>query len=375
MSKESEIVILKLTSRNVWPVMVFGLVSIPLALSAQTNSSGVEQNWRSANDAVGKLKRGHVDVLKWEQANVLPSVTQGPLPAGPKLITIEDVTRQAWRAHRDLVRPLSRLNTANVALIATGRWTEIDPSLQRRVDGMDEVLDVTVQARKAWLQAVATRQALAQFRAALDAAEAASELGRRMVNVGNWNKLKQTQVQLAQSSAQMNLVRAQYAADQAQASLIKTLGLRGQYASVTLPDSLPDAPLQLVPVGEWQKRALAIQAQLPNVEGRRNQANIEMALTAYQTSHALVKGTRDEVLKMREFISEETTLHYNGMLSSVWDLLDESRNQSQAVIDAIGAQRDFWIAEVDLQWVLQGGEPNSFVSLGGGSEAAAPAAH
>lgn len=107
----------------------------------------------------------------------------------------------------------------------------------------------------------------------------------------------------------------------------------------------------------------------------RNQANIALALAAYQTSHTLVKGTRDEVLKVRAFISEETVLHYNGMLSSVWDVLDESRNQSQALIDAIDAQRDFWIAEADLQWVLQGGEPDSFVALGGGGEAAAPAAH
>ncbi|MCM2341196.1 TolC family protein [Rhodoferax sp.] len=346
-----------------------------LALAAQTTPPGAEADWRSANDAVGQLKRGHADALKWEQANVSPSLPQSPVPVGLKLLTIEDVTRQAWRAHRELVHPLSRLGTANVALIAEGRWTEVDPGLQRRVEGMDELLEVAVLARKAWLQAVATRQALAQYRAALDAAEAARELGQRMVNVGNWSKLKQAQVQLVQSSAQMNLVRAQYAADQAQASLIKTLGLKGQYAHVTLPDALPDVPQQLPPITAWQQQALAIQAQLPEVEGMRHQANFDMALAAYQASHALVKGTRDEVLKLREFISEETLLHYNGMLSSVWDLLDQSRNQSQAVIDAIGAQRDLWISEADLQWVLQGGEPDSFVSLGGGSEAAASAAH
>lgn len=365
----------KLKLRHVWPAIVFGFLSLPLTLPAQTSSPGTEQNWRDANDMVGALKRGHADVLKWEQANVLPSAMPVPVVVGLKLLTIGDVTRQAWRAHRDLTRPLARLDTANVTLVASGRWMEIDPSLQRRIDGMDEVLDVAVQARKAWLQAIAAHQAVAQYRAILDAAEAANELGRRMVNVGNWSKLQQAQVQLVHSSAQMNLVRAQYAADQTQASLIKALGLWGQYAKVTLPESLPDLPQQLVPPNEWKKKALAIQAQLPDVETLRNQANIELAMAAYQASHALAKGTRDEVLKVREFISEETTLHYNGMLSSVWDLLDESRNQSQAVIDAIGAQRDFWIAEVDLQWVLQGGEPDSFVSLGGGGEVAAPAAH
>lgn len=358
-----------------WPVIVFGLLSTSLAWPGQTITPGAEEDWRKANEAVGQLKRGHADVLKWEQANLPPSAMQGPVPAGLNLPSIEAVTRQAWRAHRDLVHPLSRLGTANVTLIATGRWTEIDPRLQRRVHGMDEVLEVAAQARKAWLQAVATRQVLAQYRAALDAAEAASELGRRMVNVGNWSKLQQTQVQLVQSAAQMNLVRAQYAADQAQASLINILDLRGQYARVSLPDALPEVPRQLGPVEKWQQQALAIQAQLPAVESMRNQTSFDMALAAFQSSHALVKGTRDEVLKVREFISEETVLHYNGMLSSVWDLLNEARNQSQAVIDAIAAQRDFWIAETDLQWVLQGGEPDSFVSLGGGNEAAAAAAH
>ena len=43
-------------------------------------------------------------------------------------------------------------------------------------------------------------------------------------------------------------------------------------------------------------------------------------------------------------------------------------------VDAIEAQRDFWLAETDLQWTLQGGVPTRFVSPGGvGTDAAAPA--
>ncbi len=365
---------LKFKPRNVWPAIALGLVSVPLALAAPTTPPGAETDWRRANDAVGQLKRGHADVLKWEQANVPPPALPGPVAEGLKLLTIEDVTRQAWRNHRDLVQPLARLGAANVALIAEGRWTEIDTGLRRKVDDMDEVLHVAAQARKAWLQALATRQALAHYRAILDATDAASELGKRMVNVGNWSALQQARMQLVQSSAQMNLTRAQYAATQAQARLIKTLGLTGRVASVTLPESLPEVPPQLMPMDAWQQKALAIRAQLPEAEGLRSQAHSNMALAAYQASHALVKGSRD-ALKTQAFINEETVLHYNGMLSSVWDVLDASRNQSQAAIDAINAQRDFWIAEADLQWVLQGGEPDSFVSLGAGGEAAAPSAH
>lgn len=366
--------ILKSKPRNTWPAIALGLVLVPLALAAQTTPPGAETDWRRANEAVGQLKRGHADALKWEQANSPPEAMQGPVAEGLKLLTIEDVTRQAWRNHRDLSHPLARLGGANVALVAAGRWADLDPSLQRKVDDMDEVLHVAVQARKAWLQALAAHQVLPQYRSMLDAAEAASELGQRMVSVGNWSALQQARVQGAHSAAKMSLARAQYATTQTQARLIEALGLTGKVASVTLPEALPEAPEQLVPLAVWQQNALAIQAQLPQAEGLRSQANFTLALAAYQASHALAKGTRD-ALKTREFMSEETVLRYNGMLSSVWDVLDASRNQSQAAIDAIAAQRDFWTAEADLQWVLQGGEPDSFVSLAGGGEANAPAAH
>ena len=99
-----------------------------------------------------------------------------------------------------------------------------------------------------------------------------------------------------------------------------------------------------------------------------------MALGAYQTSHALFLISQEK-LKLHEFIYDETVLRYNGMLSSAWELLSEAGNKAQAAMDVINAQRDFWLVESDLQWVLQGGEPTSFVSLGGGGEAAAAAAH
>jgi hypothetical protein len=368
-------VISNLTPRLTWRALVLAMAVAPLVLSAQTVEPNASQDWRSANDTVGKLKRGHMDVLKWESANPAPEAA-APLVRQPAiaLLTVDEVIRQAWRAHLDLTRPLNKLGSENVTLIATGQWDKLDPSLQRRIDDAGEVLEVAAQARKAWIQAIAARQSLAPYRAALDSAEAATELGQRMVNVGNWSKLKLTPLQLAQSTAKMNWVRAQYAVAQGQASLIKTLGLKGQYASVTLPDRLPDLPAKAESEEAWRSRALLIQDQLPRVNSLRSQTNTDMALDAYQASHALYQANV-QVLKVRDFIGEETVLHYNGMLSSTWDLLSEASNKSQAVIDAIGAQRDYWLAESDLQWVLQGGEPDSFISFGGGAEAAASAAH
>ena len=356
--------------------LALGVLALPLVVSAQIAPAPTEKNWREANDAVGQYKRGHADILKWEKENSpSASMREQPTPS-LSLITAEEAVRQAWRAHLELVKPMNRIGAANVDLIAKGQWAELDPILQRKVDDLDELMEVAAQARKSWFQAVAARQVLKQHRDALDAAEAGNELGRRMVSVGNWSKLQQAQVQLAQSSAKMNVRRAQNAATQAEASLIKTLGLTGVHTAVALPDRLPDLPAQAMSPQVLDRRAAAIAAQLPRAEGMRNGANVRLARQAYLASYAQAVSAREEVLKVREFITEETVLHYNGMLKSVWDLLGEVSSQSQAVASAIEAQRDFWIAETDLQWVLQGGAPDSFVSLGGGGgEPAAAAGH
>jgi hypothetical protein len=355
-------------------VIALGVLSLPLMVSAQMAPAPAEKSWREANDTVGQYKRGHADILKWEKDNVAAAQSQVQAVAGLSLMSAEDAVRQAWQFHRELVEPMSRIGARNVDLVAQGQWIAIDPFLQRRVDDFDELLEVAAQARKAWFQAVAARQVLKQHRDTLDATEVGNELGRRMVSVGNWSKLQQAQVQLAQSSAQMNVLRAQYAATQAEAALIKTLGLTGVLSSVSLPDRLPDLPAQALSAQMLDARATAIAAQLPRAEGLRNDANVRIARQAYLVSHALALSSGD-ALKVREFIAEETVLHYNGMLKSVWDLLGAVSSQSQAAASAIDAQRDFWIAETDLQWVLQGGAPQSFVSLGGGGEPAAAAGH
>ena len=390
-------------------LLAASLLALPLALWAQAPASLPaplptslptplpEADWKKANAAVAEFPRGHADVLKWEQQTLPAAAAQAPSAEsagvagsgrvagtgaatqadGLSLMSPEAAVRQAWRQHRGLTSVMSRLGAANVNALAQGRWTEVDASLQRRVHDMGELLEVAAQGRKAWVQAVAARQVLQQRRTALEAAEAANELGRRMVSVGNWSKLQQTQVQLAQSSARMGLRRAQYAAAQAEAALIQTLGLTGQQATVQLPDRLPDLPAHTLTADQLDTRAAAIAAQLPDIEAKRNAALVRQARQAYTDSHALALAARDEVVQTRELISEETLLRYNGMLKSVWDVLAEVGNQSQAVVAAIEAQRDFWLAEADVQWVLQGGAPTSFVNLGGGGggESAAPAGH
>lgn len=99
------------------------------------------------------------------------------------------------------------------------------------------------------------------------------------------------------------------------------------------------------------------------------------AYVGYRTAYDLARHYRDEVVPLRKFIGEEMLLRYNGMLASAWDLLADSRAQVMAVNSAIEAQRDFWLAEADLQTVLTGTSPGALAGMapgapGGGDTAA-----
>lgn len=352
-----------------------GLVILP-AGAAMAQATSPESAWRDANAAVGQFPRGHADLLKWEQQQVQAAAPVAPALPDLALATAEQAVRQAWRAHPELARALARLGTANVNLLAAGHWLELDPSLNWRSDDFDELLEVAVQARKAWTEAVLSQQALLPLRQALAAAEAAHELGQRMVSVGNWSRLQQAPVQLARTQAQMDLSRARYAAAQAQARLLKTLGLSGLHATVGLPGQLPTLTDNGISETEFQRRLAAIQSELPRGNRLRNQANAPLAFAAYQASLALARASQDQLLPLRQYINEETVLHYNGMLKSSWDLLTEVQNQSQAQAGALATRRDFELASIELQSVLLGAEPASPLALGaGGSETPQSAGH
>ncbi len=100
------------------------------------------------------------------------------------------------------------------------------------------------------------------------------------------------------------------------------------------------------------------------------------AYFGYRTAYDLARHYRDEVVPLRKFINDEIVLRYNGMLASVWDLLADTRTQIMSVNSAIDAQRDFWLAESDLQTTLTGASPGAMGTMrasagGGGGEAAA----
>lgn len=106
--------------------------------------------------------------------------------------------------------------------------------------------------------------------------------------------------------------------------------------------------------------------------GVRARSEARQAWHGWRTAHDVARHYRDEIVPLRKFIADETLLRYNGMLASVWDLLAETRNHIGAVNNAIAAQRDFWIADTDLQTTLTGTSPGALSAMS--PAASAPAA-
>lgn len=110
----------------------------------------------------------------------------------------------------------------------------------------------------------------------------------------------------------------------------------------------------------------------------RARSEVREAWGAWRTAHDIARHYRNEVVPLRARISDETLLRYNGMLMSVFELLAESRQQVNAVIAAIEAQRDFWLADATLQFAITGRSPGAIAAGGGtvrAAAAAAPAGH
>lgn len=95
-----------------------------------------------------------------------------------------------------------------------------------------------------------------------------------------------------------------------------------------------------------------------------------------RSQYQVARQYRDEIVPARKRISDEVLLRYNGMLASVFELLADARSQIASVTAAIDAQRDYWIAESELQFAIHGGSAGSAgVSLPLSSNtSAAPAA-
>ena len=99
-----------------------------------------------------------------------------------------------------------------------------------------------LETRSAWIDAVASRQALDYARRVQTAAAAGAELAGRMAKAGNTSQLDLAREQVFHAQAQADLARADRRATAARERLTRALGLWGKDAGYVLPDRLLDLP-------------------------------------------------------------------------------------------------------------------------------------
>ncbi|MGV3493507.1 MAG: TolC family protein [Ramlibacter sp.] len=348
------------------------------------------------------------------------------------------------RLREGQVLEIERMLSFNVLNLLTLPWRASYAAQAQelaRLRAAQEVIRTAAGTRKAWIQAVAARQAALYLRDAQEAAEAGAELARRMARAGTFSRLQQAREQATLADVAAQRARAEQAALAEREKLTRLMGLWGSDAGYTLPERLPDLPKAVSDRGDIEAEALrerldvraardeagyvarslgytrvtgfvdaltlglARNTTFDNATGERETARgfeLELPLPlfdwgqannaraeatyrqslanvrevavrarseareawhAWRTAHDLARHYQEEIVPLRRFIADETLLRYNGMLASVWDLLGETRNHIAAVNDAIAAQRDFWLADTDLQTALTGTSPGALAGL------------
>ena len=105
------------------------------------------------------------------------------------------------------------------------------------------VVEKVTQVRQAWVTALAAKQSLTYAQQVSDSAEASAELARRMLAVGNFNKLQRARQQAFYADAAAQLANASHVATASREALIRVLGLTDvQAQQLQLPERLQDIP-------------------------------------------------------------------------------------------------------------------------------------
>lgn len=83
-------------------------------------------------------------------------------------------------------------------------------------------------------------------------------------------------------------------------------------------------------------------------------SQVRESYLSYRNAWDVAAHYRDEIVPLRQRISEEQLLRYNGMFIGVFDLLADAREQIATVNRYLQAQRDFWVAQAELDLVRFG---------------------
>lgn len=137
-----------------------------------------------------------------------------------------------------------------------------------------------------------------------------------------------------------------------------------------------------LPIFDWgsmQRDAMSAQtlaaANALEATVRAAGSGVRESYAAYRSAYDISRHYKDEVIPLRKVMAEENILRYNGMIIGVFELLADARDQVSAVISAIAADQQFWLADAALRANLMGRPMSASVSSLAATPSAAPAGH
>lgn len=387
------------------------LAVVPVQAQSTTGADDQMANWRQANDASGKFKRGHIDILKSESKSRKSQATPDSTNQGVEL-TLPLAKRLMLEARSSL-------------------FTDGSNSVAERVTRAALVNESMSALSRAWVQAVAAQILLQLQEDATEAADIANELGQRMGKLGNWGADRVLAVGLQASAGRLKLLQAQENAVQTKAALSqfvmtdafslpeKLPALRGIGARQALNTSstqlaqdrlnrLPEYAMDLAVLSEletvaglaslkewesfkkervnamlegqglsaltvdtsqvlWNHDMRAVLRQRESMAANRQEASSTMAVAqaAVKARHAETMLLANEFLPLAVQAEEEAVYQYNGMFISTWQLLEQFRSRTAVEMALTESQMRYWDAEYAFEAYLAGA--SYFQPAGGGA--------
>jgi outer membrane protein TolC len=318
-------------------------------------------------DVMGLLTmptRTKLETRRFEQTRLAVTGEVMRVAAETRRAYINAVGAIQTAAYMDDVKLAGEASAELAARMAkVGNWSALDQARQQAF-----YVEVVAQQAKARAAECSARENLTRLMG-LWGAEAQFKLPERLPD------LPKAPVEIAnvEQQAIANRLDVQMAKKEAEATA-QAMGLTKATRFVNVLDlsyinnsetGLPnktgyEVELQL-PIFDWGDakvaKAEAIYMQSVNrvaaaAVNARSQAR--EAYAGYRTAYDVAKHYRDELVPLRQKISDENVLRYNGMLIGVFELLAGAREQMASVNMYISAVRDFWLADANLQMATTG---------------------
>lgn len=359
--------------------------------------------WQAANDEVRAFPRGHIDLLKWEGRH-LPHAARSPKAQGAArgldqwlldaMLARVDLHAEAGMSAAE--REQVRLRRAELAWQVRGAWldavlaratlalqgdsaeaSQLALTLAQRMQQVGNWSEQRVLEQSAQQQAAERALAQAELQAqrtledlwrllgdpatgpealasALPAAlpevpavpAEPAPLGAARLANPDWLTLSVRSTRLTQAVDPQGLAHWEMARQASESALLGQPAQRGAVAAPTLNRTL-------VGVSEAQEEALHAQTALTRLS-RQIDSRERLALALRAHAHRLARSSQAQGLPTAEALHEQMQLHYNGMLASVWDLLDSARRLNAAGLADAQARHAYWRAQFQLEAIQSG---------------------